>query len=125
MRNRLDRNPLRAFDSDHPGTKAALRDAPRLLDRLAPDDAEHFAEVRLLLDDAGLEYEVDGTLVRGLDYYTRTVFEVESTELGAQSALGGGGRYDGLVELLGGPSTPGGGCEKSTSPTRPGRDAPR
>ena len=107
VRNRLDRNPLRAFDSDHPGTKAALRDAPRLLDRLAPDDAEHFAEVRLLLDDAGLEYEVDGTLVRGLDYYTRTVFEVESSELGAQSALGGGGRYDGLVELLGGPSTPG------------------
>ena len=104
---RLDRNPLRAFDSDHPGTQAALRDAPRLLDRLAPDDAEHFAEVRLLLDDAGLEYELDGTLVRGLDYYTRTVFEVESTELGAQSALGGGGRYDGLVELLGGPATPG------------------
>jgi histidyl-tRNA synthetase len=107
VRNRLDRNPLRAFDSDHPGTKAALRGAPRLLDRLAPEDAEHFAEVRLLLDDAGLDYDMDGTLVRGLDYYTRTVFEVESTELGAQSALGGGGRYDGLVELLGGPSTPG------------------
>ena len=77
-----------------------------MLDRLAPEDAEHFGEVRRLLDDAGLEYEVDGTLVRGLDYYTRTVFEVESTELGAQSALGGGGRYDGLVELLGGPRTP-------------------
>jgi histidyl-tRNA synthetase len=104
---RLDRNPLRAFDSDHPGTRAALEGAPRLLDRLAPEDAEHFADVRQLLDAAGLEYEVDGTLVRGLDYYTRTVFEVESTELGAQSALGGGGRYDRLVETLGGPPTPG------------------
>ena len=107
VRGRLDRNPLRAFDSDHPGTRAALADAPRLLDRLSPEDAEHFASVRELLDGAGLEYQVDGTLVRGLDYYTRTVFEVESTELGAQSALGGGGRYDGLVEMLGGPATPG------------------
>jgi histidyl-tRNA synthetase len=107
VRARLDRNPLRAFDSDHEGTRAALAGAPRLLDRLAPEDAEHFAAVRALLDDAGLQYEVDGTLVRGLDYYTRTVFEVESTELGAQSALGGGGRYDGLVEVLGGPPTPG------------------
>src|SRR5439155_9794631 len=106
VRSRLDRNPLRAFDSDHAGTRAALDGAPQLLDRLAPEDAEHFDEVRRLLDDAGLEYEVDGTLVRGLDYYTRTVFEVESTELGAQSALGGGGRYDGLVELLGGPHVP-------------------
>jgi histidyl-tRNA synthetase len=107
VRGRLDRNPLRAFDSDHPGTRAALADAPRLLDRLSPEDAEHFAAVRALLDGAGLGYVVDGTLVRGLDYYTRTVFEVESTELGAQSALGGGGRYDGLVEILGGPATPG------------------
>ncbi len=106
VRNRLDRNPLRAFDSDHPGTQAVLTDAPRLIDRLAPEDAEHFADVRALLDEANLEYEVDGTLVRGLDYYTRTVFEFESTELGAQSALGGGGRYDGLVEMLGGPPTP-------------------
>ena len=107
VRARLDRNPLRAFDSDHPGTRAALEGAPRLLDRLSGEDADHFAAVRELLDGAGLEYEVDGTLVRGLDYYTRTVFEVESTELGAQSALGGGGRYDGLVEMLGGPATPG------------------
>ena len=106
VRARLGRNPLRAFDSDHAGTRAALEDAPRLLDRLAPDDAEHFAEVRALLDAADQAYEVDGTLVRGLDYYTRTVFEFESSELGAQSALGGGGRYDGLVELLGGPRTP-------------------
>ncbi len=84
-----------------------MKDAPLLLDRLAPDDAEHFAEVRELLDGAGLEYEIDPTLVRGLDYYTRTVFEVESERLGAQAALGGGGRYDGLIEELGGPPTPG------------------
>jgi len=107
VRSRLDQNPLRAFDSDHPGTQAVMRDAPLLLDRLAPDDAEHFADVRALLDAAGLEYEIDPTLVRGLDYYTRTVFEFESERLGAQAALGGGGRYDGLVEELGGQPTPG------------------
>ncbi|HEX8068181.1 MAG TPA: histidine--tRNA ligase [Thermoleophilaceae bacterium] len=107
VRARLDRNPLRAFDSDHPGTKEALADAPRLLDRLGPDDAEHLAEVRALLDAAGQRYDVDPTLVRGLDYYTRTVFEFSSDDLGAQSQLGGGGRYDGLVEQLGGPPTPG------------------
>ena len=107
VRDRLATNPLRAFDADHPGTRAVMEGAPRLLDRLGPDDAEHFADVRALLDDAGLDYEVDTALVRGLDYYTRTVFEVESGALGAQNALGGGGRYDRLVEQLGGPSTPG------------------
>ncbi len=107
VRARLDQNPLRAFDSDDEGTQAVMTEAPKLLDRLNDDDAAHFAEVRALLDDAGVEYEVDPTLVRGLDYYTRTVFEVESGVLGAQAALGGGGRYDGLVELLGGPPTPG------------------
>ncbi|MBA2580303.1 MAG: histidine--tRNA ligase, partial [Thermoleophilaceae bacterium] len=107
VRARLDRNPLRAFDSDHPGTRAAVADAPRLIDRLAAEDSQHFTEVRGLLDDAGLAYEVDGTLVRGLDYYTRTVFEYTSEALGAQSGVGGGGRYDGLVEELGGPPTPG------------------
>jgi len=109
VRERIDLNPLRAFDSDHPGTKAVMESAPRLLDHLAPDDAEHFAEVRALLDAAGIAYEVDTTLVRGMDYYTRTVFEVESLVLGAQSALGGGGRYDGLIEMIGGPPTPGNG----------------
>ena len=83
-----------------------MRDAPKLLDRLDPEDAEHFARVRALLDDAGLRYELDPTLVRGLDYYTRTVFEFTSDELGAQSGVGGGGRYDGLIELLDGPPTP-------------------
>src|SRR3954451_1437735 len=107
VRGRLDANPLRAFDSDHPGTKRVMQDAPRLIDRLAPEDAEHLDQVRTLLEAAGQRYELDGTLVRGLDYYTRTVFEFESGALGAQSALGGGGRYDLLVEQLGGPPTPG------------------
>jgi histidyl-tRNA synthetase len=106
VRTRLDQNPLRAFDADHPGTKAVMKQAPRLLDRLSPEDADHFAAVRRLLDDAELPYVLDSTLVRGLDYYTRTVFEFESPRLGAQSALGGGGRYDLLVEELGGPPTP-------------------
>jgi histidyl-tRNA synthetase len=107
VRERIEVNPLRAFDSDHPGTRAAMERAPRLLDQLDADDAEHFATVRALLDGAGIAYDVDPTLVRGLDYYTRTVFEFVSSELGAQSGVGGGGRYDGLVELLGGPPTPG------------------
>ena len=107
VRARIDQNPLRAFDADHPGTQTVMKEAPLLLDRLAPDDAEHLAAVRALLDAEGLEYELDPTLVRGLDYYTRTVFEFESERLGAQAALGGGGRYDGLIEELGGPPTPG------------------
>ena len=106
VRARLDANPLRAFDSDHEGTRRVTSDAPMLLDRLEPDDAEHFAEVRALLDEAGVEYQLEPRLVRGLDYYTRTVFEFESDELGAQRGLGGGGRYDRLVEQLGGPPTP-------------------
>ena len=107
VRVRLDANPLRAFDSDHRGTQDVVRRAPRLLDRLDEHDQQHFAEVRGLLDAAGVQYEVDGTLVRGLDYYTRTVFEFTSDALGAQSGVGGGGRYDLLVEQLGGPPTPG------------------
>jgi histidyl-tRNA synthetase len=107
VRDRLDANPLRAFDSDHPGTQAVVKDAPKLLDRLNEEDNEHFAEVRALLDDAGRAYEVDDALVRGIDYYTRTVFEFTSDALGAQSGVGGGGRYDGLIEQLGGRHTPG------------------
>ncbi|MEX1141726.1 MAG: histidine--tRNA ligase [Thermoleophilaceae bacterium] len=107
VRGRIDANPLRAFDADHEGTQAVMAGAPRLLDSLAGEDADHFAEVRTLLDDAGVPYEVDPTLVRGLDYYTRTVFEFDSARLGAQSGVGGGGRYDGLIEQLGGPATPG------------------
>jgi histidyl-tRNA synthetase len=107
VRDRLEANPLRAFDADHAGTQAVMAGAPRLLDRLDQADAEHFADVCALLDAAGQPYDVDSTLVRGLDYYTRTVFEFESERLGAQAALGGGGRYDRLIEELGGPPTPG------------------
>jgi histidyl-tRNA synthetase len=107
VRSRIELNPLRAFDSDHEGTRRAMESAPRLLDYLSDDDREHFAQVRELLDMAEVTYEIDPTLVRGLDYYTRTVFEFTSDALGAQSGVGGGGRYDGLVEMLGGVPTPG------------------
>ena len=106
VRERIEDNPLRAFDSKDEGTQAVMADAPTMLDRLEGEDAEHFAAVRRLLDQAGLAYEVDGRLVRGLDYYTRTVFEFHSARLGAQSQVAGGGRYDRLIELLGGPPTP-------------------
>jgi histidyl-tRNA synthetase len=106
VRDRIDANPLRAFDSDDEGTRAVMAGAPTTLDRLEGEDAEHFAEVRRLLERAGVEHTLDGTLVRGLDYYTRTVFEFTCDRLGAQSGIGGGGRYDGLVEQLGGPPTP-------------------
>jgi histidyl-tRNA synthetase len=107
VRGRIDANPLRAFDADHEGTRKVMEEAPTLMDRLEPADAEHFAEVRALLDRGGVSYEIDPTLVRGLDYYTRTLFEFECERLGAQSGIGGGGRYDGLIEQLGGPPTPG------------------
>ncbi len=107
VRERIELNPLRAFDSDDPGTREVMAGAPRLLDRLDADDAAHFAEVRELLDRAGVAHEIDATLVRGLDYYTRTLFEFTSDALGAQSGVAGGGRYDGLIEQLGGPPTPG------------------
>ena len=105
---RIDLNPLRAFDARHAGTQRVMEGAPRLLDRLPPDDLDHFAAVRELLDDAGLAYAVDTALVRGLDYYTRTLFEYRSAALdSAQDAVGGGGRYDRLIEQIGGPPTPG------------------
>jgi histidyl-tRNA synthetase len=107
VRARIELNPLRAFDSDHPGTQRVMQGAPLLRDYLSAQDAEHFAQVRELLDVAGIVYELDPTLVRGLDYYTRTLFEFTSDALGAQSGVAGGGRYDGLVEQLGGPATPG------------------
>jgi histidyl-tRNA synthetase len=107
VRARIDANPLRAFDSKDERTGAVMRDAPKLMDRLEDEDAEHFAEVRSLLDAAGVAYTLDPALVRGLDYYTRTVFAFTAENLGAQSEVGGGGRYDGLVEQLGGPPSPG------------------
>src|SRR5262249_35197462 len=105
----IDLNPLRAFDADHEGTRKVMAEAPILLDRLDPADAEHFAEVRRLLEANGVSYDIDATLVRGLDYYTRTVFEFDCEQLGAQSGIGGGGPYDRLIEQRGGPPTPGNG----------------
>ena len=102
VRERIDANPLRAFDSGDEGTQGVMAAAPKLVDRLEGEDAEHFAEVRALLDAAGVEYTIDPTLVRGLDYYTRTIFSFVCNRLGAQSEIGGGGRYDGLIEQLGG-----------------------
>ena len=107
VRSRIDLNPLRAFDSGDRNTREILKGAPRLLDHLDVADKEHFAAVRELLDAAGVRYEEDSMLVRGMDYYTRTVFEFTSDALGAQSGVAGGGRYDGLVQQLGGPPTPG------------------
>jgi len=106
VRNRIEANPLRAFDADDEGTRRVMDEAPTMLERLDQADAEHFDAVRELLDRNGVEYHLDPTLVRGLDYYTRTVFEFECEQLGAQSGIGGGGRYDGLIEQLGGPATP-------------------
>jgi histidyl-tRNA synthetase len=106
VRDRIEMNPLRAFDSSDPGTRAVVADAPKLLDRLGAEDAEHLQQVRDLLDGAGVRYELDPMLVRGLDYYTRTLFEFSSDALGAQSGVAGGGRYDRLIEQLDGPATP-------------------
>jgi histidyl-tRNA synthetase len=106
VRERIDINPLRAFDSKHEGTRALMAEAPKIVERLEGEDAQHFAEVRALLDAAGIPYEIDPTLVRGLDYYSRTIFSFTCDRLGAQSEIGGGGRYDGLIEQLGGKPTP-------------------
>ena len=99
-------NPLRVFDVKSPAVRRALRDAPTIGDSLCADCAEHFAEVRRLLDGYGVRYTVEPTLVRGLDYYTRTVFEFMGPEEKAQSAICSGGRYDGLIAEIGGAPTP-------------------
>ena len=106
VRERIDINPLRAFDSDDEGTRGVMATAPTIVERLEGEDLDHFKAVRAYLDVSGIEYSIDETLVRGLDYYTRTIFSFVCDELGAQSEIGGGGRYDGLVEQLGGPPTP-------------------
>ena len=107
VKARIDLNPLRAFDSSDESTREVMQIAPLLLDHLDQDDLDHFAQLRSLLDSIGLAYSIDPTLVRGLDYYSRTVFEFNSDALGAQSGVGGGGRYDGLAEQIDGPPTPG------------------
>jgi histidyl-tRNA synthetase len=104
---RIELNPLRAFDAKHEGTQAVMVDAPRLMDAISDADRQHFEQVLALLDAADVSYEIDTTLVRGLDYYTRTVFEFTADGLGSQSGVAGGGRYDGLVEMLGGQPTAG------------------
>ncbi len=106
VRARTELNPLRAFDAADEDTRAVMAGAPLLLDHLDQEDLDHFAQVRALLDAIELPYVVDASLVRGLDYYARTVFEFSSDALGAQSGVGGGGRYDGLAEQLDGPPTP-------------------
>ena len=105
-RRRLDTNPLRVLDSKNPDMQELLRGAPGLLDHLDESSRAHFEELRALLDAAGIEYHINPRLVRGLDYYTRTVFEWLTDRLGSQAAICAGGRYDGLVELLGGKATP-------------------
>ena len=104
---RLERNPLRVLDCKVPDCQPVIEKAPSILDSLSPEAAKHFERVREYLDALGQAYTVTPRLVRGLDYYVRTTFEVLTTELGAQNAVAGGGRYDGLIERLGGPADPG------------------
>ena len=106
-RRRLDQNPLRILDSKDEGDRQATRDAPLMKDHLCEECAAHFSELQRILLSIGIEFEVDGRIVRGLDYYTKTAFEIISTDLGAQDALAGGARYDLLVKELGGKATPG------------------
>ena len=105
-RERMRRNPLRVLDSKEPGMQALLEDAPHIADHLCDDCEEHFAQLRKLLDALGVRYAINFRLVRGIDYYVKTVFEVWAEGIGAQAALMGGGRYDGLAEAIGGPPTP-------------------
>ena len=105
---RVEANPLRVLDSRNPEWQSAIESAPLISNHLSPDASAHFEAVKAGLNALGIEFEVDGRLVRGFDYYTRTTFEFQSTALdAAQNAVGGGGRYDGLAEAMGGPPTPG------------------
>jgi histidyl-tRNA synthetase len=105
--SRIETNPLRTFDSKDKNTQALLREAPLIGDFLSEEAEAHFSAVKEGLEAVGVPYAVDERLVRGLDYYTLTVFEAKSAALGAQDTVGGGGRYNGLVEDLGGPDLPG------------------
>ena len=105
-RRRLGTNPLRILDSKNPALQTMIAGAPRLVDRLGEKSGAHFEGLQLLLREAGIVFEIDPRLVRGLDYYNRTVFEWVTGRLGAQGAVAGGGRYDGLFEQLGGKPTP-------------------
>ncbi len=105
--DRYNNNPLRILDTKSPDEKEILKSAPNIYDYWTSDDKSHFDEVCSLLKKINIDYQLAPNLVRGLDYYTRTTFEITSNELGAQNAICGGGRYDGLVEKLGGKPTPG------------------
>jgi histidyl-tRNA synthetase len=104
---RLERNPMRLLDSKDPAMQPVIAAAPQITDHLDAESADHFAQLLALLDGAGVGYTIDSRLVRGLDYYSRTVFEWVTDRLGSQGAVCAGGRYDGLVEHLGGRATPG------------------
>jgi len=104
---RLVKNPLRLLDCKNDPCQPIIAGAPKMLDYLCPECADHFARLRRILDLWQVPYTINPRLVRGLDYYTKTVFEVWVPGIGSQSAVGGGGRYDGLAEALGGPPTPG------------------
>src|SRR6204780_4118562 len=104
---RAETNPLRVLDSKDPADEAIIATLPKIADYLDDESKAHFAEVLAALDACGVQYEINPRLVRGLDYYTRTTFEFTHGGLGAQNSLLGGGRYDGLSEMLGGPRTPG------------------
>ena len=106
-RRRLDANPLRILDSKNPTMRAVIAEAPSLLDHLDPESQAHFEELKALLDAAGIAYQINPRLVRGLDYYCKTVFEWVTDSLGAQGTICAGGRYDGLIEQLGGQAVPG------------------
>jgi histidyl-tRNA synthetase len=106
-RRRLDRNPLRIFDSKEDTDQRVAREAPVFADYLNPESRNFFDRVRGGLDRLGIDYRLNPRLVRGLDYYTHTAFEFVTTDLGAQGTVMGGGRYDGLVEMMGGPALPG------------------
>lgn len=106
-KERMKRNPLRVLDSKEPGMDELLNEAPHIVDHLCEDCETHFADLRGLLDALDQNYSINFRLVRGIDYYTKTVFEVWAEGIGAQAAVCGGGRYDGLSEDIGGPSTPG------------------
>jgi histidyl-tRNA synthetase len=105
-RRRSHKNPLRVLDCKVPGCRTAMGKAPSITDYLCGDCRAHFDTFRAALDELEIDYVIDPRLVRGLDYYTRTTFEIQTGSLGAQSAVAGGGRYDGLVEALGGPDMP-------------------
>ena len=104
--NRKDKNPLRVLDCKVLACREAVADAPAMADHLCAECESHFAAVKDSLNNLSVKYEIDKRLVRGLDYYTRTTFEIQTGSLGAQSAVAGGGRYDGLIESLGGPAQP-------------------